>query len=170
MLGLIFCTIGILWSVNIGGPEAVLHQPQPMASDIQLLPVQSTPIWYSPMIPESAVQTSNPVQSRSPWFELYMIQGAMLLGVFVIVLSMLLVGRRQVPEERAAEVHASNPDIVAARILEMDHERARLAIAELRGAHRLEVLQSIVVLGDTPEDIRVVQVPAQEQLELTRCG
>jgi hypothetical protein len=34
----------------------------------------------------------------------------------------------------------------------------------------MEVLQSIVELGDTPEDHPIVQVPTQEQLELTRCG
>jgi len=170
MLGLIFCTIGILWSVNIGGQEVVLHQPQPVVSNVQLLPVQDAVIWYSPMLPQTALQASDSVQSQSPAIESYLIQGSLLLSLIVVVLSTLLVGRRRISNEQVSEVQVKLPEVEAARILEMDHERARLAIAELRGACRMEVLQSIVELGDTPEDLPVVQVPAQEQLELTSCG
>jgi hypothetical protein len=169
-LGLIFCTIGILWSVNIGGPEVALHQPTPIASNVQLFPIQDTVIWYSPMLDQSALQASDSVQSQSPAIESYLIQGSLLLSLIVVVLSTLLVGRRRIQNEQVAEIQVKRPEVEAARILEMDHTRARLAIAELRGAYRMEVLQSIVELGDTPEDHPIVQVPTQEQLELTRCG
>ena len=169
-LGLIFCTVGILWSVNIGGPEVVLHQPKPVASNVQLLPVQEVVIWYSPLVPQPAIQSSDSIQSQSSAIETYLIQGSLLLSLIVVVLSTLLVGRRKHSNEHIAEVQVKLPEVEAAGILEMDHERARLAIAELRGAYRMEVLQSIVELGDTPEDLPVVQVPAQEQLELTSCN
>jgi hypothetical protein len=169
-LGLIFCTIGILWSVNIGGPEVVLQQPKPVTSNVQLLPVQDVVTWYSPLLPRPAVQASDSVQSQSPAIETYLIQGSLLLSLIVVVLSTLLVGRRRHSSEHIAEVQVKLPEVEAARILEMDHERARLAIAKLSGAFRMEVLQSIVELGDTPEDLPVVQVPSQEQLELTSCG
>ena len=122
------------------------------------------------MLDQSALQASDSVQSQSPAIESYLIQGSLLLSLIVVVLSTLLVGRRRIPNEQVSEVQVKLPEVEAARILEMDHERARLAIAKLRGAYRMEVLQSIVELGDTPEVLPVVQVPAQEQLELTSCG
>ena len=122
------------------------------------------------MLDQSALQASDSVQSQSPAIESYLIQGSLLLSLIVVVLSTLLVGRRRIQNEQVAEIQVKRPEVEAARILEMDHTRARLAIAELRGAYRMEVLQSIVELGDTPEDHPIVQVPTQEQLELTRCG
>ena len=103
-LGLVFCTIGILWSVNIGGPEVALHQPTPIASNVQLLPVQDAVIWYSPMLPQTALQASDSVQSQSPAIESYLIQGSLLLSLIVLVLSTLLVGRRRIPNEQVSEV------------------------------------------------------------------
>ena len=169
-LGLIFCTIGILWSVNIGGPEAIHRQPAPVTSNVQLFPVQDAVIWYSPLLTQPSIQASDSVQSQTSTIESYLIQGSLLLSLILVVLSTLLVGRKRIPKGQVAAVKAKLPEVEAARILEMDHERARFAIAELRGAHRMEVLQSIVELGDTPEDIPVVQVPSQEQLELTSCS
>ena len=119
---------------------------------------------------QPSIQASNSVQSQTSTIESYLIQGSLLLSLIVVALSTLLVGRKRIPKGQVAEVKAKLPEVEAARILEMDHERARFAIAELRGAHRMEVLQSIVELGDTPEDIPVVQVPSQEQLELTSCS
>jgi hypothetical protein len=169
-LGLFFFTIGILWSVNVDGPEELLYQPQPAANNVQLLPMQEPFIWYSPLRSQPVAQASDSVHAQSPAIETYLIQGVMVLGVIIVLLSTLLVGRRQVSEEPAAEVFARLPEVEAARILEMEHEQARLAIAALRGAHRMKVLQAIVALGDTPEDLPVVQVPTQEQHELTSCS
>jgi hypothetical protein len=169
-LGLIFCAIGIVLSLN-GGKQDVLppQHPLPTVSNVQQFPMQTPVIWYSPMLPSSFVRAPDSLQAQSSVLESYLIRGAMLFGVVVVVLSTLLVSRRGTPKEEVAENQVRLPEVEAARILEMEHEQARVAIAELSGAHRMEVLRAIITLGDMPEDLPVVQVNAQEHLETTGC-
>lgn len=171
-LGLVFCTIGILLAFNFeNSPMAVKQEAHPKLAPIQDVPKPVVSTWYSPLLPQAESQHPNAPQSISQQFiESEVIQIVMILGLAGILMSGLVIVRRRKPQQSVDSVLVEHPDEEAARILEMNHEQAREAIDGLSGTRRIEVLRSIVELGDPPAEQPVVQVLQQEQLELTECG
>ena len=170
-LGLVSCTIGILLAFNFGNYPDVVHQEtQPELTPIQLQPTPVVSIWYSPQLPLQDVQNFTAATSPSPNIsESEVMQIVMILGLAAVLLSGLVIVRRRKPQESVDEIRVDHPETEATRILEMDHEGAREAIDRLSGSRRIEVLRSIVELGDPPPDPPVVHVE-REQHELTKCG
>lgn len=171
-LGLVSCTIGILLAFNFWNPPEVVRQDvQPELAPAQFQPAPVVSIWYSPLLSHQEVQNLTAVQPPSQtFFESEVIQIIMILGLASVLLSGLVIVRRRKPQESLEADREVHPETVAARILELDHVQAREAIDLLSGARRIEVLRSIVELGDPPPDPPVVQVPERKQHELTQCG
>ena len=168
IIAFIFCVIGILLSFNFGSPEIIHNTSQGIKNDMQF-PWQETAVWYSPSQSQVTVQEFSVAKNQKPIIESNMIQGVLLLSVVIVILSTRIVSRRA-SNEHVVELRSKNPEVEAIRILEMDHKRARIAIAELHGAYRMEVLQLIVAHGSTAEDFPTVQMPTEQKLDLINCG
>ena len=247
-LGLVFCTIGILWAVNSSDPPPAVHlevQPEVTMDQEQsntqelfntrslqeqiedglgltvatvtvtmVRPEQGTVLipwrdnlrplvhisvpqsWVSRMRDQvgsaavvlssvktiaediapgsqfviTTIQDAGQVTTVKQPSESYAKQIVMVIGLIAVLLSGHVVDRRRKTQESVVVMHVDHPEMEATRILEMDHQGACEAIDTLEGTRRIEVLRSIVALGDSSHEPPVVQVPDRQQLEFTKCG
>ena len=110
------------------------------------------------------VQVPPTISRSATTQESYAKQIVLLVGLFGLLFASFIVDHRKTPIDLLPAIHFENPSEEAQRIVEMSYGEAVHAIDALHGEHKMNVLQSIVLLETPSEAAPIVQVKTEAEL------